>query len=665
MITAVICIALDVMGFAIMRGMLSLLWQSSLLFLAAGALVYLFRQRGETVRHLIWVTALLALPLLPLVSRGVAMLGSPRAEIAIIPAYDLPEIVSSWDELQKGSITSQSAEESSDMPAVSGAPSSREITVAPPVFPRHTIFDYPWALALGGYLLIAAILLLWIIVARLRIRKWILDGNPVTETRVIDAFTGAAEQLGLLREYPVITHDRVPAPLTCRILHPVIILPAGFAKTLSESELRAVALHEVAHIQRRDTLILTLISLIRAIFFFQPLVWYAARQASYLAEVSCDTSALEHGGNPTVYAELLTRLAFHLPDRAPSAELAAGILFTNSAFFRRIRVILSDRDGSFRKLSRQAIAGLSLAGFAVLLAVASLPLGEKRAVSGTLSDKAIPNASALHTGREIAATVGNKIDVSISPPGVSASYTVPSVRDGRIIVDGYLSEWGGINAEPVRLFRGSKGSLVRAGRKSPSSPKELSAALTLATDNDFLYVGVAVTDDEQVFDSNSFDMLWERDCLEVLFYGDQKKIRSGQILVTADSDGSLLVGGSDPITGRKYPYIWESLGVKAAIKKTFVGYTIELAVPFSALEFAGWTGNLVRGMNVRVYDKDYQKDRYLVEWSENDSMGWRRLTIAPPAPGHTPYQIRDLSAIRSVLTNIANQQPEEAVKILR
>jgi hypothetical protein len=143
------------------------------------------------------------------------------------------------------------------------------------------------------------------------------------------------------------------------------------------------------------------------VFFFQPLVWYAARQVSYLAEVACDSAALEHEGNPTVYAELLTRLAFRLPDRAPSTELAAGILFTNSAFFKRIRVILSDRRHELQILTKQAAAGLFLAGLAVLLAIASMPLGEKRAIPSTLIEEVIPDVSALQADGEIARTLGN------------------------------------------------------------------------------------------------------------------------------------------------------------------------------------------------------------------------------------------------------------------
>ena len=378
-----ILMMLDSSGFTVMSTLLSLLWQSSILFAVAGALAFFLRRKKETICHAVWLAALLALPLLPLLSGGAPEFGAPKAHLDVIPTYAEP-----WKAPAQPSLPIQSpvAVQSQRAAATSeplNLPSSMEAGPSPaqaaPVIPeRRIVFtDYPWALALLAYLLVVGGFLGGMLLMRIRIHSWVVRGTAVDCPRTMEAFHTAIQLLGIDREYMVIEHPGIPAPLTCRILRPVVILPPGFAEGLSDSELRAVALHELAHIKRRDTLVFTGIAFLRAFFFFQPLVWYAARQVSFLAEVACDSAALEHEGNPASYANLLTRIAVRLPDRAPAAELAAGILFTNSSFFRRVREILSDRNSRFIQLSRRTLMAISTLGVLAFLAAAALPLAER------------------------------------------------------------------------------------------------------------------------------------------------------------------------------------------------------------------------------------------------------------------------------------------------
>lgn len=351
-------IVLDSAGFTVLRILLSVLWQSTIVLAAAGALAWFLRRRGDRVRHIIWTGAVCIIPLLPLLTWGAARLGSPRAEIQVIQPYTAP-----LNELEQ--------QVSDDFHFLPSAPSSSAVSPIP-ISP----LDYPWALGLAGYLLAVSAMLFWMTVGRLRIRRWILDGEAVIDPRVLNTFHEAGELLGIRREYPVIEHQTIPAPVTCRVFHPVIILPSGFSTELIAIELHAVALHELMHVKRRDTFVFTVVSFIRAVFFFQPLVWVACRRISYLAELACDSAVLDSQKDPAAYAALLTRIAFHLPDRALSTELAAGILFSKSSFFQRIREILSDRRDQVKKLSKLALAGLLLAGTLSLALAVALPLGE-------------------------------------------------------------------------------------------------------------------------------------------------------------------------------------------------------------------------------------------------------------------------------------------------
>ncbi len=351
----------DVAGFRVITTLVSVLWQSSILLLAAGTLSYALRNRSAAVRHAVWTAAVLAVPLLPLLSLH-SDRWSPAPEITVIPAY-----------------TPQTAHTPApELPAPAEiSPPEAGISVPLPSAPVSAPQSYPWAVGLAGYLLTVSLLLLWTLAARLRIRRWILGGTPVMNERTLGTFAKSGKRIGLSGEILLMEHPDVPAPLVCRVFRPVVVLPSGFADGLVDSELRAVALHELSHIKRRDTLVFALIAFVRAVFFFQPLLWIAARRVSYLAEIACDSEALKHESNPAAYAGLLTRVAAGLPARALSTEMAAGILFSRSAFFRRVGEILSGRYRTTPTMSTSAVAGITCVGMCILLAASAMPLGEK------------------------------------------------------------------------------------------------------------------------------------------------------------------------------------------------------------------------------------------------------------------------------------------------
>ena len=67
--------SLDAAGFTIMCLLLTVLWQSTILLAACGGLAFLLRRRKESVRHALWMSALIMLPLLPVLSWTVSEIG--------------------------------------------------------------------------------------------------------------------------------------------------------------------------------------------------------------------------------------------------------------------------------------------------------------------------------------------------------------------------------------------------------------------------------------------------------------------------------------------------------------------------------------------------------------------------------------------------------------
>jgi HEAT repeat protein len=169
-------------------------------------------------------------------------------------------------------------------------------------------------------------------------------------------------------------NGRIPAPIAVGFLKPAVLVPEGFAEAVSAADLRAVAIHELAHIKRRDHVVLTLVAIVRVLLFFQPLVWIVARRVHALAEQAADEAVLEATGESLAYARLLTRLAEELPRRSRATALAAGVILSRGAFLRRVKAILANRR---HQIGRGVLVTTVVASLASLSLVLAFPLGNK------------------------------------------------------------------------------------------------------------------------------------------------------------------------------------------------------------------------------------------------------------------------------------------------
>ncbi len=405
-------VRLDGLGFQAVRMLLTILWQSSIVFVAAIALTRVLDRFSASIRFTLWVCAVLAVPLILPLHAGMEYLDTPRTQIEIIPEYHDPppperDGESPGSHSPAGRVMVFESTDSPPFPPLINFELRAEYEPGrPTVFERISSaalipFRYPWAFALVFYA--AAVMILLMIIARgwIDLVRMIGSGGGPIDPRCAEAFGFAAERLGMKRHPEMFVSEDIDVPMSMGFFNHYICIPEGFADGLSDFELRSIAFHELSHVHRRDPLILSLVSLVRAVFFFHPFLWVASRQVSHFAEQSCDDAVIEHGSDPLQYARLLVRLAESLPERALRHELAAGFLFSRTSFFHRVEAILADRREQFKKLSRTALAGILLTASFSLLTALALPLGERRTapdsdllVSGVVSYQGTPVSDA-------------------------------------------------------------------------------------------------------------------------------------------------------------------------------------------------------------------------------------------------------------------------------
>ena len=133
-----------------------------------------------------------------------------------------------------------------------------------------------------------------------------------------------ARQMGLRRTPLALTGPGIHAPCVTGWLSPAILLPAGLCETLSANEMRLLLAHEMAHLKRGDLPLALVPLLARILFFFHPLVWWAAAEWAAAREEACDWQALSITRlSRADYGRLLVKMTGkNLP--APALGLSPG-----------------------------------------------------------------------------------------------------------------------------------------------------------------------------------------------------------------------------------------------------------------------------------------------------------------------------------------------------
>ncbi len=194
--------------------------------------------------------------------------------------------------------------------------------------------------------------------------------------------------IGIPRHVEVLLHESVAGPMTCGILHPVILLSRD-AETWSDEDLSRAIAHELEHVRRFDWLTHCAARIACTLYWFHPLVWVVWRKLTLEAERSCDDAVLSRS-EPTAYAEQLVALARQL-SAAPKSPLLA--MASRSDLASRVTAVLDARQRRGRT-GGFAVA-LACVG-AVLLIVALSPLRMIAAEPQTASQPAATQQAGPH-----------------------------------------------------------------------------------------------------------------------------------------------------------------------------------------------------------------------------------------------------------------------------
>ena len=277
-----------------MTGILNHLWQSSAFAAIIALAVWTLRHNSPRARYWLWLTASLKflIPFWWIVSAAARLELPPNApSLRVLPVTAI---------------------------------STYFAPVSMPVNPVPVETPFDWAVWLG---------LLWLggaffLVVR-RCRQW------QTLRRVVRRAT----PVSCACEIPMLSSNAGIEPGIFGLFHPVLVLPDGFADTLTPAQLNAILAHELRHVRCRDNLTAALHMCVETIFWFYPPVWWIGAKLMEERERDCDEAALAQGGSPGEYARSILQVC----ESYAGSQLACAAGISGADLKKRVCKIMTWR----------------------------------------------------------------------------------------------------------------------------------------------------------------------------------------------------------------------------------------------------------------------------------------------------------------------------------
>jgi beta-lactamase regulating signal transducer with metallopeptidase domain len=260
-------VLLDLISQALLRTMAGTVIRSTCFALLCVLLIILLDIRKPEVKHFLWTATLYGMLLLPILQLAAVRF---NADAPVLPQ---PRITT---------LPSRSA--SHPQPHKVQVEASATVTSNEP-------FRWP-ILGASLYLAVAATLFGRLAFSLRKVATLVARSEPVFDWDLrhlchdvwLESLAPYKPRVRISREITI--------PLAAGNYEPIILLPITWRRWPAE-KLRAVLIHERAHVRREDATTMQLSSLAICLFWFHPLVFWLRRQLHASAEEACDDAIVE------------------------------------------------------------------------------------------------------------------------------------------------------------------------------------------------------------------------------------------------------------------------------------------------------------------------------------------------------------------------------------
>lgn len=425
---------------SVLAALADLTIKAALILAIAGIATSLTRKRPASVRHAIWLAAvvgILAMPLLTASLPSWRVLPAQASFQSVAP--DLAPELAEWslDSEAASPVLAESwssSEEVAPEPAVDAATAAAPLAETAPVLSTNpeaqpttaaieegenvillsvantwaTIKGLHWSVLLTGIWLLGVLAIMGNhFVGAIGLYLVARRARPIKSQEWQDLADEIGDRLWITRDVTLLKSHATTMPVTWGGRKPVVLLPSD-ADMWTDERRRYVLTHEFAHIRRWDCTTQGIAQLACALYWFNPMVWVAARRLRIERERACDDQVLMSGGKASSYAEHLLDIARSLRATLVS-PLGAVAMARPSQLEGRVLAIL-DPDRRRRAFSKgQTVAAMAMAVLVIVPISAMAPATEAMENWTTeesawdASDAATPIAEDAEPNAEVAA----------------------------------------------------------------------------------------------------------------------------------------------------------------------------------------------------------------------------------------------------------------------
>ena len=190
--------------------------------------------------------------------------------------------------------------------------------------------------------------------------------NFPTEEYWQDVLNSMRKKTNVTKYIDLVESALVRSPIVIGHLKPMILFPIGAINRLNTNEVEAILAHELAHVMRHDYFFNILQSVIEALFYFHPAVWWLSSQIRTERENCCDDIAISLCGNAVTYAKSLVSVQ-EMAYFAPQMAMAFAGTDRKKHLLMRVQRVLNQpksKVNSMEKIAATCILLVVMAGFA-------------------------------------------------------------------------------------------------------------------------------------------------------------------------------------------------------------------------------------------------------------------------------------------------------------
>ena len=239
--------------------------------------------------------------------------------------------------------------------------------------------------------LVGMLVLLALLVKRFYFVKGLIAKSRPANERSLEMLDECRCQMGIRQSIELRLSGNKLSPAVCGLFKPVILMPSALLKKLSREKLKAVLIHELAHIKRGDTWVHLLQTMLQIVYFYNPLVWIANTMVRRVREQAVDEMVLVTLRPETKsYSNMLIDIAEMAFWRPNFSLRIIGVVESKKALERRINHMLTRPVPKSSKLGCLGLIAIVVIG-AILL-----PMGRNSMAEAADQKAHIPSTSTIN-----------------------------------------------------------------------------------------------------------------------------------------------------------------------------------------------------------------------------------------------------------------------------